>query len=228
MGIVVASNFDLQTTLPLDSRTVVADTTARDAIPSGVRYEGLIVYVTADETNYQLVGGITNSDWQELSGSGGGGGGSGLIWFTGNDVEPIAEIVGKFRVWNFASGEAQQVNATYNVPANYEPGTQLLLTIQVTSLADNANDGYFEFDSHLLNTSNIVSPWNHSDDQIKTGWVSGEVYTMTFEITDSSGLIGGIAVAPLDKISLELYRINSAGTENTNDILVLRDTMEVP
>ncbi len=71
MGIILASSFDMQAALPLDSRTVVADITARDAILSGRRYEGMIVYVTSQSTNYQLVGGITDSDWSELSGSGG-------------------------------------------------------------------------------------------------------------------------------------------------------------
>ena len=41
----------------------VADTTERNAIDSGDRYEGLIVYVVDIATNYQLQGGITNSDW---------------------------------------------------------------------------------------------------------------------------------------------------------------------
>lgn len=70
MGIVLGSNFTVNTTLPLDDRQTVADTTARDAIDSGRRFEGMIVYVEADEKNYQLVGGITDSDWEEL-GSGG-------------------------------------------------------------------------------------------------------------------------------------------------------------
>lgn len=73
MAITVASNFDQTAAVPLDSRTVVADSTARDAIASGVRYEGLTVYVVADAKNYQLIGGIANGDWTELQGAGGGG-----------------------------------------------------------------------------------------------------------------------------------------------------------
>lgn len=73
MGIVLGSNFDVQTALPLDSRLKVADTTARDAIAALVRYEGMVVYSVADGRNYQLVGGITNSDWEVLSGTIAGG-----------------------------------------------------------------------------------------------------------------------------------------------------------
>lgn len=65
MGIQVGSNFDLQTALPLDSRTVVADLTARDAITTGLRYEGLEVYVESEEKNYQLIGGTGNLNWVE-------------------------------------------------------------------------------------------------------------------------------------------------------------------
>lgn len=72
MGITLGSNFDVQTALPLDSRSVVADLTARDAINALQRYEGMIVYVVAEGTNFQLVGGILDANWTELSGGGGG------------------------------------------------------------------------------------------------------------------------------------------------------------
>lgn len=70
MSIVLTSNFDEQAPLPLDKRTVVVDNIARDAIPSGVRYEGLMVYNIATKVTYQLQGGITNSDWM-ATGAGG-------------------------------------------------------------------------------------------------------------------------------------------------------------
>lgn len=72
MGIPLGSNFTVNTGLPLDDRIIVADNTARDAIDAGRRYEGLLVYSVGAGTNYQLVGGILNANWTELSGSGGG------------------------------------------------------------------------------------------------------------------------------------------------------------
>jgi hypothetical protein len=85
MGIQLASSFDMNAALPLDSRLVVANLTARDAILAGRRYEGMIVYVQSAETNYQLVGGILDANWQELSGSGGGG--------TGNSADTGKELL---------------------------------------------------------------------------------------------------------------------------------------
>jgi len=70
MGIPLGSNFSVQTALPLDDRTVVADLTARDAIVAGKRYEGLTVYVESELKSYQLQGGILNANWAEAGGGG--------------------------------------------------------------------------------------------------------------------------------------------------------------
>jgi len=67
MGINLGSNFTLGAGLPLDDRLTVADVTARDAIVA--RYEGMTVYVTADQKFYSLKGGTTNLDWSETGGS---------------------------------------------------------------------------------------------------------------------------------------------------------------
>jgi len=71
MGITLASNFDVNAALPLDSRMVVADLTARDAIVAGRRFQGMCVYVTSDTKTYQLKTGILNTDWVEYGGGSG-------------------------------------------------------------------------------------------------------------------------------------------------------------
>lgn len=65
MGIIIGSNFDLGSQIPLDSRDVKATTTLRDAISSSVRYRGLEVFCQDTNKAYKLVAGITNSDWVE-------------------------------------------------------------------------------------------------------------------------------------------------------------------
>ena len=67
MSINISSNFHLGAGLPLDSRTVVADITARNAIPNVERFDGLIVYCEADSQTYQLQGGVANTNWKILS-----------------------------------------------------------------------------------------------------------------------------------------------------------------
>ena len=67
MAINIGSNFLLGSGIPLDGRTVVADTTARDAIPVIERYDGLIVYTTTGSKNYQLRGGVLNANWVDIT-----------------------------------------------------------------------------------------------------------------------------------------------------------------
>lgn len=70
MGIEVGSSFTRKSGVPLDDSVIVANLTARDAIPSLTRYKGMFTYVESEGKTYQLVDGITNSDWKEF-GSGG-------------------------------------------------------------------------------------------------------------------------------------------------------------
>ena len=59
----IISQFVRTYNLPIEVNKVVADTSARDAIPSSVRYAGMVVYVQAADQDYQLQGGTTNGDW---------------------------------------------------------------------------------------------------------------------------------------------------------------------
>lgn len=95
MSINIASNFELFAALPLDARTVAADITARDAIASGQRYEGLWCYVVDSDgsgtpATYQLQNGTTNSDWVLInSGTAITGGGSAElipVWASGSTL----------------------------------------------------------------------------------------------------------------------------------------------
>jgi len=67
MAIPISVNFDLSAGLPIDSKVVQATTASRNAIPLYQRYEGMVVYVGANEINYQLVGGIADINWQPFS-----------------------------------------------------------------------------------------------------------------------------------------------------------------
>lgn len=68
-GIKLASGFDLSSPVPLDSRQVVATLAARDAIPMGVRYEGMNIYVKSEKKQFLLKGGIDNSNFVEAGNS---------------------------------------------------------------------------------------------------------------------------------------------------------------
>jgi len=103
-SIPLGSNFQLNSQLPLDARTVVADITARDAIPSGQRYRGLTVYVLSDSTNYQLQAGITNGDWIALADAGGSMIYPGAGIAVSNGSSWSASIANNSANWNTAYG----------------------------------------------------------------------------------------------------------------------------
>ena len=64
-GIRVASSFDLDVKVPLDSRITVATIADRDAhVTENRAYEGMLVYVEADKTLYQYI----DSLWKPLLG----------------------------------------------------------------------------------------------------------------------------------------------------------------
>jgi hypothetical protein len=63
--------FDVGYPGAIDSRMTKQSIVERDAIPAGVRFDGLATYVLSDLKTYQLQGGTTNSDWVDISGGGG-------------------------------------------------------------------------------------------------------------------------------------------------------------
>jgi hypothetical protein len=65
-GIPLGSQFRFTAGLSLDMREVVANITARNALESGIRFEGLTVYVISEQKFYALKGGILDANWFEL------------------------------------------------------------------------------------------------------------------------------------------------------------------
>lgn len=64
----IISQFSRQYGMPIETNIQFQTINQRDAIPDGVRWEGMIVYVITEGKSYQLVGGIDNSLWQEFNG----------------------------------------------------------------------------------------------------------------------------------------------------------------
>ena len=67
MAIIVGSNFSVSTNLHIDDRAIMASVAERDSIAVGRRYIGMQVFVQDISTNFQLLGGIENSNWVKMS-----------------------------------------------------------------------------------------------------------------------------------------------------------------
>jgi hypothetical protein len=95
MSIQVNDGFKVNTNIPVDSRYVVADLTARDAVDPLVRYDGLATYVRSTQTTYRLKGGILNANWVEDGGAGGTAvvaPTTGKVILVNNSVNSISEL----------------------------------------------------------------------------------------------------------------------------------------
>jgi hypothetical protein len=210
MGIVIGSNFDMAAQLPLDSRTKVANGTARDAIPSGVRYEGLIVYSVADATNYQLVGGITNGDWKELSG-GGGAGGFTPQW--NNDTNaPLFSVVNGVPRWDFDQAAVQSLYCLIKVPNGYAGAKPITMRSFFTNQDSSTNNVLFQTLTTLIkpgtdllsSTTNQRTSTNTAKVQSPT--LTGKIQVVVNDLTDTSGNINGVAVTPGDTLLVTFFR----------------------
>lgn len=97
----VARDLDL-----LGSFRIVNNITERDAIGSNLRKERMIVYVVSTGHYYDLRGGISNGDWNDIGTELGGGAGS-ISNFVNNEVHNL-------------------IQPTYDVELNYDlvSGTQ--------------------------------------------------------------------------------------------------------
>lgn len=144
MGIEVGSSFSRQAGVPLDDATITATLITRDAILAGVRYEGMQIYVEAEEKNYQLVGGILNVDWVEFGGTGGGGGG-GMTIVANQLVAALGTITLDAAIQQTlkVSGNAGP-QKTANAPFNAPPADGTIITILGTHAVNSVHVPYVD------------------------------------------------------------------------------------
>jgi len=61
--------FDRVINQPIETNRQVPNISARNAIPTSKRWEGMECYVVSEETDYQLIGGIDNTFWVATTGN---------------------------------------------------------------------------------------------------------------------------------------------------------------
>ena len=209
MGIELGSNFDVKTGLPLDSRLKVANLTARDAIPSGIRYEGMLVYVVSEKTNYQLMSGIANGNWQELSGSGAGGGGT-LDWQPdANAPTPGFEFYQP--TWEFEYGLFQELWLVTQIPPKFAPGKQIRIVSKITSNDTATADILFRADTSRIPPGGSLTSLasKHVSTNLPVSISLSTVNTamlLDFDLTTSDGKIAGNLVGAGDLLITRLFR----------------------
>jgi hypothetical protein len=225
MGINVASSFTRNAPVPIDDSFIVADLTARDAIASGVRYEGMFCYVEAEGVNYQLIGGIDNANWEEFGSGGGGGSGNLSDYTTDNFPSPNDAFKSNIPVKIFSFEEEQSIFFTVQLNG-YKPGKRIALSgLMAYSESANADAIAFLAETKLFR---VGSPTT-----LATPHVSGNANVFNdpgnfvglgdIDLTDLVGEIDGDPVQDGDSLLIRIYRYNGVSSNLEDDVgLVIR------
>ena len=229
MGIEVASSFTRKAAVPIDDLSVVADITARDAIASGVRFRGMVVHVLSDSKNYQLSGGITNSDWKPYGS--GGGGGAGANWVSGQTDGPLEDIEFNEKVFLFDTSLTQKVYLNLKISANYSTGTRIRLIVKVYAPSLSAtNKAKLKLTSTLFKdgVTALGSTANQNISQQEITIAGSNIpQTITFDVTDAAGKINSVDLALNDSVQVELTRVAASASEEPTDLRFRPSTTEV-
>ena len=173
----------------------VATIAERDAIPTGKRWEGMLCYVTGETKDYQLRGGITNVEWEEVATGGGN-----FFDTSINDSDDITE-----GVTNLFMDSTQDAKLAF---------------ITVTQAVDLDQ---MEIDIAALGSGVVFKgTWSPSGGVFPGGGVTaiGDLY-----IADDGGTIDSVTFASGDGIiatvvnaSTTVFAANWAKTESVSDV----------
>lgn len=196
MGIPLGGgNFTRGAAIPLDDSFVAADATVRDAINAGIRYEGMLVYVVADQTMYQLQGGITNGDWVVA-----GGGGAAVTYvdqLSGDDVTttfPLgADPLAVENTMVFIDGVYQQKLDSYDIS-----GTDIIFVDPPPVGSNNIEVVYVVPASPLVIPNGYITTAKLADDAVTTDKIlDASVTDDKIDSMDAAKLTGTMPTANL-------------------------------
>lgn len=219
MGITLASNFDVNAALPLDSRMVVADITARDAIVAGRRYLGMTVYVVADTITYQLKAGILNADWVEY-----GGGGSAITYvetFSGDGIATVFSLANDpLAIENtqvYINGVYQQKTAAYTLAT-----TDVTFTAAPPTGTDNIEVIYTTPTSTAVIPDGAITTAKIADGSITDAKLNLTMFTKPVAYTPTWTGVGTPITSTLwwkrDNSEIIIWGTMTSGTVSTNAI----------
>ena len=162
---------------------------------------------------------------------GGGGGGGGFIWNETPGNSPTrAELAGE-RVYDFEQGASQTLVGWVKVPSSYSAGNQISMTIGFAVASAGTDKVKMNTTATRIATGAAVTDvTNQHASTAADTTLNGTQNALNFsvlDLTDGSGEINSVAVAPGNLIKVELTRSAPAGTEDTNDIRLIPSVTEV-
>lgn len=159
----INDNFQLLAALSLDDRYKQPTISARDAISSSRRFQGLLSFVEQTGTLYMLIGGVANSNWKGIAGSD-----------TSNDIETIIEgfyvlLAGKQTPLDW------EVNDKFRgwIGNRYVVGTILSLPVSLPSDIDDVSKVELALDSSAISGNNFPPQWEEIADGLQNEFIKG-------------------------------------------------------
>jgi hypothetical protein len=167
--------------------------------------------------------------WVGAAASGGGGGGGALLPYAFDDSPaPISQVFQGLDVLSFSKAAGQFIVYNYKVPQGYVPGLQIDMSFMFLSEDDTTDEIEWKARATLYKIGDAIS--SPSGQHVSTTAAieldtALELLDITLDLTDGSGEINSVAVAPGDLIRIEVFR--DAGDESDFDGHLIKATVEV-
>ena len=240
MAINIADGFKVNAGVPVDSRFVFVDLTARDALDSVLRYQGLKCFVIDEGKFYSLVGGTGNENWIEegagdVTGPGSSSnnviavfnGTTGKLLKQGTDVKWLLNgglILNYFLAGGYAIMNSDgQVNNSVNMFVSIQGSVEVVTSVESNNFLtiisnDTGNEIVIVNEDVNSSVGNRILTGTGKDLKLKPGAAIGITYNSVLNRFQVVGGTGGGSAEPA------IRSINTNETLTEDDDIVLVDT----
>lgn len=176
--------------------------------------DDIVIIEDSEDTGAKKVVKLTNL-------LGGGGGGGSFAWGLNEDISPIESIEGGIETLDFDFESEMAISALVAVPVSYKAGDPITLEDALFFSAGTSDNVLFKALTTLFKVGDdITSPTNThtSTNTEKTLTTANELTAIgSMDLTDGTGNINGVAVAPGDILKVKLYRDNTNETTSSSE-----------
>lgn len=152
---------------------------------------------------------------------GGGGGGGSFLFELNGDISPIESIESGISTLDFDFESNMEVYASISVPAEYKAGDQIFLRNTSFFSAGSSDNVLFKAETTLIQAGDDITSLTNKHLSINTELTLSTANVVTslgdLDLTDVSGEVNTIAVAPNDILLIRFYRDNTNETISSSE-----------